>query len=106
IAAGDAYDARGVFGSVDVAVTNDGNAHGLLDGRDEVPVGGASVALGAGARVNGYGFDARFLCQLGNVYGDDGVFVPAGAELDGERDFHRGTDGAEDFAEQWKIAKE
>ena len=83
-----------------------GMLYGLLDAGDELPVGGAAVALGAGARVDGDGFDACCLGQLGDVDGDDGVFVPAGAELDGERDFYSGADRLEDFAEQREVAEE
>ena len=46
------------------------------------------------------------LGEFGDFDGDDGIFVPAGAELDGERDAHGGADGAENFAEEIEIAKE
>src|SRR5450432_4138088 len=67
--------AGGVFGSVDVAVADDGNLDGLLDAGDEGPVGVAGVALGAGAGVDGEAFYAGGLREFGDVDGDDGIFV-------------------------------
>src|SRR5258706_6696509 len=98
--------ALGIFGSVDVAIANNGNADGLLDGGDDVPVGLAGVTLHARAWVDGDGFDTDGFGELGDVDRDDGVFVPAGAELDGERNFYGGADGAEDLLEQRHVSKE
>src|SRR5258707_6656651 len=99
VAAGLPHHALGVFRRVDVAIADDGNAHGLLDGGDEIPVGLAGVALHARARVDGDGFDADGFRKLGDVNGYDGILVPAGAQLDGERDFYGGAHGAGDLVE-------
>src|SRR6058998_226248 len=89
VTAGFTDHASGVFGMVDVAVADDGNFHGLLDGGYDAPVGGAGVTLGAGAGMDSNGFDADALRHFRNVDGDDGIFVPAGAEFDGQRNFYR-----------------
>src|SRR5258706_6442433 len=106
VAAGLPLHALGVFRRVDVAIADDGNAHGLLDGGDEIPVGWAGVALHARARVDGDGFDADGFRELGDVNGYDGILVPAGAQLDGERDFYGGAHGAEDLLEQRHVAQQ
>src|SRR5713101_2654926 len=97
VAAGFADHARGVFGLVDVAVADDGNFHRLLDGADEAPVGSAGVTLRARARMDGDAFDADAFGHFRDVNGDDGVFVPAGAQLDSQRNFHGGADRFENF---------
>ncbi len=43
----------------DVAVADDGNAHGLGDLGDDLPVGQAGVALRLGASVHGHARDCR-----------------------------------------------
>src|SRR5260221_8457405 len=106
VAAGLPHHALGVFRRVDVAIADDGNAHGLLDGGDEIPVGLAGVALHARARVDGDGFDADGFRELGDVNGYDGILVPAGAQLDGERDFYGGAHRAEDLLEQRHVAQQ
>src|SRR3984893_15670901 len=106
VAASLPHHALGVFRSIDIAITDDGNADALLDGGDDVPVSLAGIALHARARVNGNGFDADGLGELGDVNRYDGVFVPTCAELDGKRNFYRGADGAEDLVEQRHVAKE
>ena len=106
VAAGNAYDALGIFWRIDVAVADDGDAYGLLDGGDEVPVGTAAVALGSGARVDGDPLDSGVLGHSRYVHGDHGVFVPAGAEFDGEGNFYGRTHGTENFVEQREIAQQ
>src|SRR5271163_2158539 len=105
VAASFAHHARGVFWGVDVAVANHGNSYGLLDGGDDVPVGGAGVTLGAGARVDSHAFDAYGFGEFRDLHGDDGVFVPPSAQFDGEGNFYGGAHGAEDVFQQWKIAE-
>src|SRR5260221_5208083 len=105
VAAGLPHHALGVFRRVDVAIADDGNAHGLLDGGDEIPVGLAGVALHARARVDGDGFDADGFRELGDVNGYDGILVPAGAQLDGERDFYGGAHRAEDLVAERHVAQ-
>src|ERR1700675_136500 len=75
VAAGLLDHALGVFGSIDVAIANYGDANGLLDGEDDVPVGVAGVALHARARVDRDSFHADGLGEFGDVNRDDGVFV-------------------------------
>src|SRR2546421_5882816 len=41
-----------------------------------------------------------------DVDGNDGIFVPAGAELDGQRNFHGGADRLENIFEKRKIAEQ
>src|SRR5271168_1225385 len=106
VAAGFAHHARSVFRSVDVAVANHGNFHRVFYGGDDVPVGGAGVALRARARVDGHALDADAFGEFGDIDGDNGILVPAGAQLDGERDFHCRTHGAEDIFQQRQIAQE
>jgi len=57
----------------------------LLDAGDEIPVGAAGITLGASTGMDGNAFDADGFGHLGDVDGDDGIFIPAGAEFDGER---------------------
>src|SRR4030088_37896 len=83
VAAGLLHHALGVFGRIDVAVADYGNADGLLYRGDDAAVGLAGVALHTRARVDRDGFDADGFGEFGDVDGDDGVFVPTGAELDG-----------------------
>src|ERR1700680_4642267 len=83
VAAGFADHALGVFGRVDVAIADDGNFHRLLHGGNDTPVGGACVALNARARMDSDAFDAEAFRHFGDLDGNDGVFVPAGAEFDG-----------------------
>ena len=103
VAAGLLHHALGVFRRVDVAIAYYGNADGLLDRGDDIPVGLAGVALHARARVNGDGFDTDGFGELGDVDGDDGVFVPTGAEFDRERNFYGGADGAEDLLDRKSV---
>jgi len=106
VAAGLLDHALGIFGHVDVAITDYGNAYGLLDGGDDVPVGLAGVALHACARVDGDAFDADGFGEPGDVDRDDGIFVPAGAELDGQRNLYGGAHGAEDLLQQRQVAQQ
>src|SRR5436309_3487784 len=73
VAAGFAHHSNGVFGLVDVTVADHGNIHGLLDGGDNAPVGGAGVALFASARVDGDGFDADALRHFRDVDRNNGI---------------------------------
>ena len=100
VASGFFDDARGIFGRLNVAVADHGNLHGLLYGGDDFPVGAAGVALLAGARVHGNGFDADAFGEFCYFDGNDGVFVPTGAQFDGEWNADGGADGAEDLLEQ------
>src|SRR3984893_8227943 len=106
VAAGLLHHALGVFRRIDVAIADHGNADGLLDRGDEVPVGLAGVALHARPWMDSDGFDADGLRELGYVDGDDRIFVPAGADLDGQGNLHGGANGAEDLLEQRHVAKE
>ena len=98
--------ARGVFGLVDVAVADDGDFHGLLDGGDDAPVRGAGVALLAGARMDGNGFDPNAFRHFGDVDGNDGIFVPAGAQFNSERNFDGAAHGFENLFEKRQIAEQ
>ena len=78
----------------------------MLDGGDNAPVGGAGVALFASARVDGDGFDADALRHFRDVDRNNGIFVPAGAKLDSQRNFDGGADGLENIFEQREIAQQ
>src|SRR5271168_792480 len=100
------YDTLGVHGRLNIAVANDRNFHGLLDGGDQLPIGAAGVALFARTRVHGDGFDADAFRKLRHLDGDDGVFVPASAQFNGERNAHGGAYRAKNLAEQIKVAEQ
>src|SRR6202790_1863692 len=104
IAAGFADHALGVLGRVNVAIADDGNFHRLLHGGNDTPVGSACVALQPRARMDSDAFDAEAFRHFGDLDGNDGVFVPAGAEFDGYPDFDGGAAGFENFAEGGGIA--
>src|SRR5260221_7886861 len=53
VAAGLSDHTRSVFGMVDVAIADDRDFDGLLDGGDKTPVGGGFLALLARAGVDG-----------------------------------------------------
>src|SRR5260370_42320241 len=106
VAAGLRHHALGVFGRVDVAIADYGDAHGFLDRSDDVPVGLAGVALHARARMHRHSFHTDGFGKLGNIDGDDGVFVPAGAQLNGERNFYGSTHSVEDLLEQRHVAQQ
>lgn len=55
----------------DIAVADDGDRDGFGALADDVPVGLAGVALGAGAAVDGNGLDADVLEELADVGGID-----------------------------------
>src|SRR5204862_6086833 len=106
VAAGFAHHARGVFRLVDVAVADHGNLHGLFDGGDDAPVGGAGVALRARARMRGNGFDANAFRHFRDVHRNNGIFVPARAQLDGQWNLHGGAGGFENILKQREIAEQ
>src|SRR5277367_3445763 len=106
VATGFLDDARGVHGRLNIAVANHGNLHGLLYGGDDFPVGAAGVALLAGARVHGDSFDAYAFGEFRDLDGHDGVFVPASAKLDRERNADGGAHGAEDLLQQREVAEQ
>src|SRR5580700_9304119 len=70
-----------VFRRIYIAITNYGNLHRLLNGRDDRPVSGAGITLRARARVHGYTFDSHVFGHLSNLDRDDRVLIPSGAEL-------------------------
>ena len=78
----------------EVAVADDGDLHGLGAFADDIPVGEAGVALGAGAAMDGDGLDAAILQQPADVGGIDGGGVPADADLGG--DGHAVSDAPDD----------
>src|SRR5271163_87331 len=100
VAAGFFYDTFGIHGRLNIAIADHGNLHGLLYGGDNFPVGAAGVALLAGAGVYGDSLDAHACREFRDFDGDDGGFVPAGAQLDGQGNVDGGADGAEDLLEQ------
>ena len=53
----------------------------------------AAISLHARARMNRNRFDPDLLGHARHVHGDDIVFVPAGTNLDRERNTHRGANG-------------
>jgi len=81
VATGFAHHAGGIFGSVYIAIADYWNLNGLLDGGDDLPIGGARVTLAAGTWVDSYAFDAKALRQLGDFYRDNGLVIPTGANL-------------------------
>jgi len=56
--------------------------------------------------VDSNGFDAHSFRQFGHLDRDDRIFVPPRAQLDGQRNFYRGTHRAEDLLQQRHIAQE
>ncbi len=56
--------------------------------------------------MDGDAFDADLLGQARDFHGHDAVFIPAGANLDGHRDSHGGTHGAENLLETLQIAQQ
>src|SRR5579862_2925492 len=83
IAIGFGHDARSILRRLDVAIANHRYFHGLLYRGDDLPVGTAGIALDARTRMDGYRFDAQRLRQPGHFHRNDGLVVPAGAQLDG-----------------------
>ena len=106
VASGFAQHAHRVFGRVDVAVADDGHAHGLLHIANDVPIGAPGVSLRARARMNGDAFDADLFGQARDFRGNDAVFIPSGANLDGHRNSHGGAHGSEDLLEPLQIAQQ
>ena len=56
--------------------------------------------------MDGDGFDADALGHLGNLDRDNIIFIPAGTNFDGKRNFYRGADGAEKFFEMHEVAQQ
>src|SRR5438034_9494001 len=56
--------------------------------------------------MHGDGFHADAFGHFRDVDGNDGIFVPAGAELDGQRNFHGGADRLENIFEKLKLAEQ
>src|SRR5580704_13393018 len=106
VAAGFADHALGVFRGVDVAVTDDGDLHCLFHRSNDAPVGSAGVTLQSRARMHRDAFDTNTFRHFGDFDGDDGVFVPSSAELDGERDFDGSANRFENLPEERKIAQQ
>ena len=71
VAVGGVDHGGGVLGSADVAVADDGDAHGVLDGGDVLPAGLAGVAVLAGAGVQGDGVEAAVLGEARELDADD-----------------------------------
>src|SRR5271169_6913201 len=106
VAAGFANHPLGVFGSIDVTITNDGNSHRLLHGGDDAPVGSARIALQARARVHGDAFDADVFRHFCDFDRHDRIFVPAGSQLDGQGNFDGGANHFENFSQEREIAQQ
>src|ERR1035438_1352541 len=75
------YDTLGIFGRIHVAVADYWNADGLLDRRNQGPIGAAAVALGSGAGMDRDAFDSRIFGHSCNVDGHYGILVPASAQF-------------------------
>src|SRR5260370_11262052 len=83
-------------GSVDISIADHGHAHAFFYGANNGPIRPAIQPLQAGSRVDGNGFDADLFGHAGHFGGDNTLLVPAGADLDGQRDADRRTDRAPD----------
>jgi hypothetical protein len=92
--------------TADVAVSDDWNLDGLLDGGDPFPARVAAVALLAGASVQSNRAQAAALGDVSQFHADDFVVVPSGAEFHGEGDFHGGAHRFKNPADQWQIAQQ
>ena len=77
VAAGGVDHGGGVLGGADVAVADDGDAHGVFHGGDVLPARLAGVAVLAGARVQGDCVEAAVLGEAGEVYADDLGVAPS-----------------------------
>ncbi len=93
----------------DVAIADDRDGDGVGDLADDVPVGEAGVALGAGSAVDGDGGHAAVLKAGGDFEGVDLGGVPADADFGGDGDAS-GADGVGDTAgdafEEGAVAEE
>src|SRR5262249_33528222 len=96
----------GVLGSADVAVADDGDADGVLDGGDVLPAGLAGVSVFACAGVEGAGVEAAVFGHLGELDADDVGVVPSHAELYGEGNSDCGADGFEDALYLGEVLEE
>ena len=99
-------DACGVFGRVDIAIPDDRNFDRLLDARDQVPIGAATVALSPRAWMDGYTLHPDGLRHFGHIHGHNGIFVPAGAQLDGQWNADSGPHRTKNFTEKLQIAQQ
>src|ERR1700722_8718480 len=106
VAARFADHAFGIFGGVDVAVTDDGNLHRLFHSGDDAPVGGAGVTLQSRARMDSNTFDSHVFGHHSDLDRNDGLVVPSSAQLDRKWDANGSTNGSENLSEQWKIAQQ
>ena len=96
----------GVLGGEDVAVSDDGDAHGVLNRGDVLPARLAGVAVLAGAGVKRDGVQAAVLSEFRQRHADDVGVVPAHAELDREGDGDSGAHALEDDLDEREIAQQ
>ncbi len=97
---------RSLVRRVDVAVGDHRDAHGLLDGADGVVFGSAGVTAGAGAAVHRQGLDTGPLGELRDVHAVAVVRIPAGADLQGNRDSDSRHHRLEYAADQDLVAQQ
>ncbi len=94
ISAGVAHDLCSLLGSGDVAIGNDGDAHGVIELCYGVEFQFAFQPSGARSSMNGQGLNATVLRDAGNGEAIALVGGPAGADLQGDRYIHRRHHGA------------
>ena len=106
IAVGLGHHAHGVFGRVDIAVSDDRDAHGSFHFGDARPIGLAAVALLARAGMQREGSHAAIFGQARQADRDELLVVPAGAELDGERNGNGRAHLAQQPLHQGQVAQQ
>ena len=106
VAAGLLIHANRILRRENVAVADDGNLDGLLDLADQRPIGPAGVALRACTSVDRDGLQPAVLGDTRHLHRNDGLVIPAGAELAGKGDFHRRSYGAQNVFDQGQVSEQ
>src|SRR5215469_5454929 len=106
MASGGGYHGAGIFGRADIAVPDDRNLDRLLHRPNPFPASIAAVALLASAGMESYRREPAALRHLRQLDTDDLLIIPAGPELHGERNAHRGANRLEDFSDTWQITQQ
>ena len=70
------------------------------------PIRRACIALHARARMNGDRFDPDLFRHARHIHGDDIVFVPAGANFDGQRNLYGRANWREKLFKVRQIAQQ
>ena len=90
----------------DVAVRDHRQAGRRLHLADRIVLGGAAEAAGAGATVDGEEANPGLFRNARDAHRIPVSRIPAGADLEGDRDAHRPHDGVEDARHQGLVAQQ